>query len=551
MTTSVRQPLTESLYPADTSEPVSDLTVGDLLRARAADAPDVCALVEVAPPGSPSLSGADRVDRRWTYAELLREAEQCAHWLAAQFRPGQRITVWAPNVPEWIILQYGAALARLVLVTANPALRADELRYVLAQSRSDALFHTSAYRGTDMDAIAAEAVRPLDVRPATFRFGDWDRTVRAWDGPRAALPAVAPEDPCQIQYTSGTTGAPKGALLHHRGLVTNARYIGLRAGFPHGGVIASAMPLFHTAGCGMSVLGTAHIAGTLTVIPYFEPELVLRAVETLRADVVFGVPTMLIALTGHPYLAQADLSSCSIAVSGGSSVPPELVARVERLFGCRFSTVFGQTELSPVVTQTSPDDSAEDKAETAGRPLWNVDVKIADLTGAPVPIGEQGEICARGYQRMIEYFELPEATAETIDADGWVHTGDLGTMDARGYLKVTGRLKDMIIRGGENIYPREIEERLFTHPAVEDVAVVGLPDPVWGERVAAVLRLRPGIAAPDPDELRDFCRAALAPHKAPVDWYVADQFPLTGSGKVQKFRIAALVRDGAYAELDR
>ena len=549
--TSVRQSLTRSLYPADTSEPVSDLTVGDLLRARAADSPDVCALVEVAPPGSASLSGADRVDRRWNYSELLQEAEQCAHWLASQFRPGQRITVWAPNVPEWIVLQYGAALAGLVLVTANPALRADELRYVLAQSRSDALFHVSAYRGTDMDAIAAEALEGLDEPPAAFRFADWDRLVRGWDGPRGALPPVAPEDPCQIQYTSGTTGAPKGALLHHRGLVTNARYIGLRAAFPHGGVIASAMPLFHTAGCGMSVLGTAHIAGTLTVIPYFEPGLVLRTLEALRADVVFGVPTMLIALIAHPNLAECDLSSCSIAVSGGSSVPPELVSRVERLFGCRFSTVFGQTELSPVVTQTSPDDSAEDKAETVGRPLWNVDVKIADLTGAAVPVGEQGEICARGYQRMIEYFDMPEATAQTIDQDGWVHTGDLGTMDARGYLRVTGRLKVMIIRGGENIYPREIEERLFTHPAVEDVAVVGLPDEHWGERVAAVLRLRPGAPTPDPQELRDFCRGTLAPHKTPVDWYVTDEFPLTGSGKVQKFRIADLIAAGAYTQLDR
>jgi fatty-acyl-CoA synthase/long-chain acyl-CoA synthetase len=239
-----------------------------------------------------------------------------------------------------------------------------------------------------------------------------------------------------------------------------------------------------------------------------------------------------------------------VAVSGGASVPPALVARVEQAFGCGFSTVFGQTELSPIVTQTSPDDSTADKADTTGRPLPNVEVKVVDpQTGEVVPVGVQGEVCARGYSQMIEYFDQPERTAETVDADGWLHTGDLGTMDARGYLAITGRLKDMIIRGGENVYPAEIEQLLFTHPQVAEVAVVGVPDERWGETVAAVLRLRQPDDVPTVADLRAFCRGALAPHKTPSAWYVTDAFPLTGSGKTQKFRVQELVADGTYQRL--
>lgn len=276
----------------------------------------------------------------------------------------------------------------------------------------------------------------------------------------------------------------------------------------------------------------------------------LQALQDLRGDVVFGVPTMLIAMLNHPGLAALDLTRCSVAVSGGSSVPPELVRRVEAAFGCRFTTVYGQTELSPVVTQASPADSDADKAATAGRPLWQVEVKIADpVTGAAVPIGGQGEICARGYQQMLAYFDLPDATKRTVDPQRWLHTGDLGTMDSRGYVAVTGRLKDMIIRGGENIYPCEIEEVLFTHPGVGDVAVVGVADDTWGEQVAAVIRAGNPGALPAPAELPEFCRKHLAPHKTPAYWYLADEFPLTGSGKIQKYRIVELLSQGHYHNL--
>lgn len=539
--------LTSSYYPADQGEAVCEMTVGDLLHARAGDAGELTALVEIAPPASRSLAGAARTDRRWTYAQLHAEAEKCAQWLLTHFQPGDRLTVWAPNIPEWVILQYGAAMAGLVLVTANPSLRSDELRYVLAQSRSAGLVHTDQFRGTDMSAIAAAATADLDPAPRVFCFADWDATVRGWDGPRQRLPTVRPEDPAQIQYTSGTTGAPKGALLHHRGLVTNARYIALRGGFPEQGTLVSAMPLFHTAGCAMSVLGCAHTSATYALVQLFDPELVLQALHDLHGDVIFGVPTMLIALLNHPSLTTLDFTHCSVAMSGGSSVPPELVRRVETALRCRFTTVYGQTELSPIVTQTSPADSATDKASTVGRPLWQVEVKIADPdTAKPVPVGDQGEICARGYQQMLEYFDQPDATARTIDTEGWLHTGDLGTMDSRGYVAVTGRLKDMIIRGGENIYPREIEEVLFTHPDVQNVAVVGVPDDTWGEQVAAVVRPRDPAAPPAPATLREFCRTHLAPHKTPAYWYVTAEFPLTGSGKIQKYRIVELIAQDSY-----
>ncbi|MGC7102552.1 AMP-binding protein [Amycolatopsis lurida] len=536
-------------WPADTSRPVLDLTTGDLLHQAADDAAGQIALVEVAPPGTPSLAGAERIDRHWTYRQLLDDARQCAHWLMGRFSPGERITVWAPNIPEWTILQYGAALAGLVLVTANPALRAGELRYVLEQSRSAGLFHTAAFRGSDMTAIAREASAGLPELRTTVCFADWPSTVRAHreTGP---LPSVRPGDAAQIQYTSGTTGFPKGALLHHRGLVTNAHFMIDRTQLPHRGTMVSAMPLFHTAGCAMGVLGSAHQRATYVLCQLFEPGLVLTAATEHRADLLTGVPTMLIAMLSHPGFDGFDLSRLSRVLSGGSPVPPELVRRVEERFGARFSAVYGQTELSPVVAQTSPDDAPEDKATTAGRPLPQLEVAIREPAGGQiVATGQTGEICARGYQSMLGYFGMPDRTAETIDTDGWLHTGDLGVLDERGYLTVTGRLKDMIIRGGENIYASEIEQVLFTHPGIRDVTVLGLPDPRWGEIVAAVLVPAEPGQLPDVTELHNLCRANLAPHKAPVRWFHTTELPLTGSGKIQKFRLREQIDHAELPEL--
>lgn len=536
-------------WPADTSSPVLELSTGDLLREAADDAGGEIALIEVVPPGTPSLSGATETNRRWTYRELLTEAERCAHWLLAKFTPGERITVWAPNIPEWIILQYGSALAGLVVVTANPALRAAELRYVLEQSRSAGLFHTAEFRGSDMTAIVREATPGLPELRETFCFADWPDTVgtHRTGGP---LPTVLAGDAAQIQYTSGTTGFPKGALLHHRGLVTNARFMIDRTQLPRQGTMVSAMPLFHTAGCAMGVLGSAHQRATYVLCQLFDPTLVLNAAQDHRADLLAGVPTMLIAMLSHPELDRFDLSNLSRVLSGGSPVPPELVHRVEQRFAVQFTTVYGQTELSPVVTQTSPDDSPEDKAATAGRPLPQLEVAVRDpITGDTVPVGQPGEICARGYQTMLGYFDMPDRTAETIDPDGWLHTGDLGALDNRGYLRVTGRLKDMIIRGGENIYATEIEQVLFTHPGIRDVTVLGLPDPTWGEIVAAVFVPGQPEKVPNAAQLHDFCRTHLAPHKTPVRWFQAGELPLTGSGKIQKFRLRDQIDRAELQEL--
>jgi fatty-acyl-CoA synthase len=520
--------LTSSHWPADTSERVLDLTVGDLLRAAAADAPGRTALVA----GVPDAAGR----RRWTYEALLDEAERAAAALLARFRPGERVAVWAPNVPEWVLLELGAALAGIVLVTVNPAYRAAELAYVLRQSRASGIFLVPEFRGNPM-AAALDQVRPdlPDLRDAVVLTDDWDRFLATGAG-AGGLPEVRPDDPVQIQYTSGTTGFPKGALLHHRGITNNGRFTAERFEVADGDVWLNPMPLFHTGGCVLAVLGALWARATHVAVHAFDPGLVLELIETERADVMGGVPTMLLAMMEHPDFARRDLSSLRSVLSGGSTVPAELVRRIEAALGIRFGIVYGQTEASPVVTQTRLDDTPEDKAETIGRPSPQQEVRIADpLTGETVPPGTLGEICCRGYNVMLGYFDMPEATAETIDADGWLHTGDLGTMDERGYCRIEGRLKDMIIRGGENLYPREIEELLFTHPAVADVAVVGIPDDRWGEEVAAVVRRAPGHEAVTEHELRGFVRERLAPQKAPKVWAFVDELPLTASGKVQKF----------------
>jgi fatty-acyl-CoA synthase len=335
----------------------------------------------------------------------------------------------------------------------------------------------------------------------------------------------------------GRPDSPR-AELHHRGLTNNARFYAERLGLQPGEAYVNPMPLFHTAGCAMGVLGACQSLGVHVPVLAFDPALMLELLETEHAELFGGVPTMMIAMLSHPDLDKRDLSSLRVAVSGGSPVPADLVRRVEERLGVRFSIVFGTTECSPLVTQVRPDAPPDRRAETLGTPLPQTEVKVADLaTGKPVPSREVGELCARGYLVMNGYHDAPEATAQAIDADGWYHTGDLGSMDAEGYLRIEGRVKDMIIRGGENIYPREIEDALFAHPAVAEVAVVGVPDETWGEAVAAYIRLAPGQSAPSSDELRAYCRERLAPYKTPLHWVFVGEFPLTPSGKIQKFKL--------------
>lgn len=520
-------------WARDESLPVLDMTTGDALRLAAQRHPGRTALVEVVPPGWASVTGAQSTSRRWTYGELLEDAEQCARWLLTKFQPGERVCLWAPNVPEWVVLQYGAALAGLVLVTANPALRQNELRYVLEQSKAAGLVHAKEFRGTDM---AATALALRDHVRMSFCLSDWGTEVKAFSG-SSELPEVQPGDPAQIQYTSGTTGHPKGALLHHRGLVTNASFVGARAGM-NASVVISPMPLFHTAGAVLSSLGSITTGSTYVLPLLFEPELVMAAIQRERCEFLFGVPTMQIAMLEHPKRDQYDLGSMRVAISGGAPVPPELLRRVEASFGCDLLTVYGQTESSPIICQTCPDDTIDDKAGTAGRPLPQAEVRIADpISGGTRRVNAEGEIQVRGYQCMLEYFDMPKATAQAFADDGWLRTGDLGTMDARGYVRVTGRLKDMVIRGGENVYPAELEARLLEHPAVMNVAVFGAPDAKWGEVVCAAIQFRSGTQVPSSAELKEHCRASLAPHKVPSRWFQCDAFPMTGSGKVQKFKL--------------
>ena len=300
----------------------------------------------------------------------------------------------------------------------------------------------------------------------------------------------------------------------------------------------------------MSALGCVTTRSTYVLPLLFDPELMLAAIERERADRTLGVPTMLIALLEQQRKSNYDLSSLRTALCGGAPVPVELLRRVEQGLGCDLSTVYGQTELSPIVCQTSPDDTLEDKANSSGRPLWQLEVRIVDpASGEILASGLEGEIQARGYQSMIGYFNMPEATAETIDSDGWVRTGDLGTMDDRGYIQITGRLRDMIIRGGENVYPREIEAVLFAHAAVADVAVFGIPDDHWGEVIGAVVRASDPAKRPTVSELQAHCRATLAPFKRPTEWFICAQFPLTGSGKVQKFKLREQLKSGALDRL--
>jgi fatty-acyl-CoA synthase len=368
-------------------------------------------------------------------------------------------------------------------------------------------------------------------------FDDWNSFIAAGDDESVTLPVVSPDDPVMIQYTSGTTGFPKGALLRHRGLLNNGADTAERMGVDPGDVFITTMPLFHTGGCVCCVIGSVSKAATQVLIEAFDPAIVLEMFGTYRGNAMVGVPTMLVAMLEHPAFSTTDLSSVKAVCSGGSTVPAPLVKRFEEKLGAPFTIVFGQTECSPVAAQTRTDDSVEDKADTIGLPLPNMETKIIDPnTGETVPIGTVGEFCTRGYHVMLGYFEMPQATSAAIDADGWLHTGDLCAMDARGYCTVEGRLKDMIIRGGENIYPRELEELLFRHPKVGEVAVIGVPNEKWGEEVAAFIRPAPG-AVIDREELIDYMRASLAPHKTPKHWFVVDAFPLTGSGKIQKFKL--------------
>ena len=533
--------LTESYTVGPAQPEVRDITIGQLLLETAAACPERVAMI---------TGAADPAARRqWTYAEMYRDALTVARALRRRFEPGERIAVWAPNIPEWVLMEFGCALAGTILVTVNPSFQADEITYLLKQSRSAGIFVMPEFRGNPMLAHVEQVRGECPELRETIRFDEWDAFMASGADDSIELPVVKPTDPVMIQYTSGTTGFPKGALLHHRGLVNNGAHAADRMGAVEGGTLMTYMPLFHTSGCVLCVLAAVSKKATQVVVEQFEPGLVLELIETYRATTMTGVPTMLVAMIEHPDFPTRDLSSVKAVCSGGSTVPAALVQRFEEALGAPFTIVFGQTECSPVASMTRADDSLQDKADTLGGPMPNVEVKVVDPeTGATLPVNTLGEYCTRGYHVMHEYFEMEDATASTIDAEGWLHSGDLCAMDERGYCKVEGRLKDMIIRGGENIYPREIEELLFKHPAVGEVAVVGLPDERLGEEVGAFLRAAPGQLI-DKDSLFAYLREHLSPQKTPRRWFVVDEYPLTGSGKIQKFVLRQQWEAGQHQEI--
>jgi fatty-acyl-CoA synthase len=531
--------LGESYFPAQHDEPIRDSTIGGVLVEAAADIPDAAMLLEARADGS--------IGRRWTYRQLLTDAERLADSLVTRYAPGERIAIWSPNSPEWALLEFAAAFAGLTLVTINPSYQGKELAYVLQQSRSVGLFLVRECRGNPLAEIARDVRTGLAQIREVIDLDDHE-SLFAMDGPMRARPVVRPDDPAQVQYTSGTTGFPKGAVLSHRSLTNNARFSMARMGAQHGDTYLNMMPMFHTAGCSIGLLGCVQLRCRLVMARLFEPANMLALIETERVAIMIGVPTMLIAMLEAHARRPRDMRSLRVAMSGGAIVPPDLVARMQDAFDCRFTIIYGQTETSPGITQTRMDDGWIERTETIGQPYPNTEVSIRDgANNRVVGIGAVGEICVRGYCNMLGYNDNPEATAKTIDAGGWLHTGDLGSMDARGYVRITGRLKDMIIRGGENLFPAEIENVLVTHPDVAEVVVLGVPDPHWGEIAIAFLRPRDGAQLCVADLVRHVRRDLAAP-KTPAHWIALDAFPLTGSGKVQKFVLRDRYLQGDYVD---
>lgn len=516
--------------------PLLDKTCGQVLREAAAIRPTHTALVGVVPESG--------TRRRWTYAEMLTEAEAIARAMRGQLPAGSHVAVWAANRPEWIFTQFGLALAGMVMVTVNPALRPAELAYVLRQSRARAVIHDDLYRGQLMREGLARAseidVLQLDL---TMTFDELAALARRYD-PDQNLPRVNSASAAMIQYTSGTSGKPKGVVLSHYSVTNNARIMALLKEQNPSTINLHVAPLFHTGGCVGGVLATVQSLGTMVLPPSFDPGLMLDLIEREKVTYTFSVPTMLVALLREQQSHPRDVSSLKTIFTGGTTVPEEIVRRVEESFDARVIIGYGMTETSPAITHTRPNDTPADKSSTIGRPIPQVEVKIIDPdTGAAQPVDVPGELCTRGFHVMLGYHDMPVETSKCIDVDGWLHTGDLCSMDSRGYCRVHGRLKDMIIRGGENIYPSEIEDALYAHPAVAEVAVIGVPSDYWGEEVAAVFVCCSGHSV-NGKALQEFLHDQLAAYKVPKYWYSVAELPMTASGKVQKFRLSEMLRDG-------
>jgi fatty-acyl-CoA synthase len=536
--------------------PYRDVTVGDLLTRLAAALPDHEALVY---DGGP----------RYTFAALEREAREIARGLmAAGVERGERVVVWATNVPEWIVLQFALAKIGAILVTANTSLRARDIDYLLRQSEAATLVTIRGFRGLDYVAALAE------IGAGTGRIPGLERIVFIGDRPpagfmpyaslrgaasrvsdgalQARAAAVGLDDVINMQYTSGTTGFPKGVMLSSRNIVNNGFAVGETLALTPADRLCLCVPLFHCFGCSIGVIGTFTHGGCLCPVEMFDPKVVLETVHRERCTALFGVPTMFLAELERPDFAQYDLTSLRTGVMAGALCPEAVMRRVMTDMHLPEMTIaYGMTESSPCITQTPRSATLEQRAQTVGVVLPGMEVKIVEpVTGAMRAAGERGELCVRGYNVMRGYYNDPEATAAAIDADGWLHTGDEASVDPDGYFRITGRIKDLIIRGGENIAPKEIEDRLREHPAVADAYVYGVPDAFFGESVAAAVRLKPDAAVPPlktagtsldstdtEDTLIAWCAATLAKFKVPRSVRFVTDFPMTASGKIQKYKL--------------
>lgn len=520
--------MTDLSYSTGPVTPLLDLTLSEALAATALRFPDREGLI------------VRHQNVRFTWRDMDEAVTRVARGLAGLgLRSGERVGIWSSNCAEWILLQYACARAGFVLINVNPAYRSHELAFVLGKSGMRALFLWARDARADYDEILNAARSPEQCLDHVVHLG-----TREWENMLASgrdLPEspIQPGDVTNIQYTSGTTGFPKGVLLTHHCLVNNAHATGEWLGITEQDRMCVPWPLYHCAGCVCSVLNcVTHGATIILASATFDARVVLEAIHSERATVTGGVPTMFIAQLQHPEFASFDLSSLRVAFMGGAPCPVELLKQVNAKMHCKdVSVIYGQTEASPVITMTAPGDNVEQRTSTVGVAIPNAEVKIVDpVSGETLPLGLIGELCARGYLIMKGYDREAEATARAIDADGWLHTGDLAIMRDDGHVHIRGRAKELIIRGGENVYPAEVESFLFTHPKIAEVQVVGLPDGRLGEIVAAWIRLIPGEVG-TAEEIRQHCQGKIAHFKIPQHIRFVDSFPMTVTGKVQKFRI--------------
>ena len=481
--------------------------------------------------------------RRWTYTELHAAVRRlAAGLLRAGLRPGDRVGIWAPNCPEWTLTQYATAEIGVILVTVNPAYRVHELEFVLNQAGIRMLVAAGRFKSSDFAAMVAEvAPRCAALTDVVIIGGDRWSALADGEHDDDAVAAVGvgldPHDPVNLQYTSGTTGFPKGATLSHSNILNNGYFVGELCGYTAANRVCIPVPLYHCFGMVMGNLAcTTHGATMVIPAPGFDPAATLQAVQVERCTSLYGVPTMFIAELALPDFGRYDVSSLRTGIMAGSPCPAEVMRKVmDRMHMSEVSICYGMTETSPVSTQTRVDDSLERRVATVGRVGPHLEVKVVDpVTGETVPRGEVGELCTRGYSVMLGYWEQPDKTAQALDAERWMHTGDLATMDQDGYLAITGRIKDLVIRGGENVYPREVEEFLYTHPDVLDAQVIGVPDAKFGEELMAWIQLVPGASQMTAETLRAYCTGKLAHYKVPRYVHVVDEFPMTVTGKVRK-----------------